>query len=233
MGEKLILRLIPDGIVQDVIQELHFINSLSEQHINTHLMVQTSSDEQYVMFLSNYQTYLATVFTFIEGDQFEYEEIGQEYLKEWGKALGKLHAASKKITSIDIQRRKIDINQLNLELPETEQEARMELESLSQHFSKLGNLTSGIIHFDFELDNLIWKGHQPFIIDLEGWKIGPYAADIAFALRDIFEGSIDLEGENFQLFLEGYRSETELTAEEVMTIPIFLRLHNLITFTRL
>ena len=36
-----------------------------------------------------------------------------------------------------------------------------------------------------------------------------------------------------QRFLEGYKSKMNLTESEINAIPMFLRLHNLITFTDL
>ena len=55
-------------------------------------------------------------------------------------------------------------------------------------------------------------------------------------MRDLFEDSaykVDLRNESFQSFLTGYRQVKEVTQEDLEFIPMFLRLHNLITFAKL
>lgn len=61
---------------------------------------------------------------------------------------------------------------------------------------------------------------------MEHW----YSSDIAFALRDVFNGDVDLSNNSFQLFLKGYRSKMHVADKEIDAIPMYLRFHNLITF---
>ena len=63
-----------------------------------------------------------------------------------------------------------------------------------------------------------------------------FEADISFALRDLFEDSVDgvdFECERLTAFLKGYRSEMQLGDAAVGRIPLFLRMHNLITYAKL
>lgn len=91
----------------------------------------------------------------------------------------------------------------------------------------------GLIHFDFEVDNIIWQEGHPQFIDFESSVAGWYPADICFALRDLFERDSSLQSREFLLFKEGYRLICTLSDEEVLKIPMFLRLHNLIMFKQL
>jgi Ser/Thr protein kinase RdoA (MazF antagonist) len=61
-------------------------------------------------------------------------------------------------------------------------------------------------------------------------------ADIAFALRDLFDDSarqVNLRHASYLHFIQGYRSVRPIADEELALIPLFLRLHHLISFTRL
>jgi Ser/Thr protein kinase RdoA (MazF antagonist) len=58
-------------------------------------------------------------------------------------------------------------------------------------------------------------------------------ADIAYALRDLFEEGIDLEDPSFQAFIKGYRSETELDMALLKEIPMFMKLHDIVSFAKL
>ncbi len=123
-------------------------------------------------------------------------------------------------------------------LPVTEQAAQTTLRELQEQLTRLSISESsyGLIHFDFELDNIVWNGDEVGIIDFDDSAYYWFVADIAFALRDLFEDSaekVDLRNESFQNFLAGYRLMKDMAQEDLELIPIFLRLHNLITFAKL
>ena len=82
-------------------------------------------------------------------------------------------------------------------LPQSESLARRELETIKTWLTTLeiNQDNYGVIHFDFELDNLIWDGDNVQIIDFESSMEHWYAADIAFALRDLFNGKVDFSNE--------------------------------------
>jgi len=45
----------------------------------------------------------------------------------------------------------------------------------------------GLIHFDFELDNLCWEDALIQMLDFDDCAYHWYAADITYALRDLFQ----------------------------------------------
>ncbi len=94
----------------------------------------------------------------------------------------------------------------------------------------------GLIHYDFELDNLVWDGEQPGIIDFDDCAWYWFAADIAYALRDLFDDSankVDLQQESFRHFISGYRRVRSIDEAELQLIPLFLRVHHLFAYARL
>jgi Ser/Thr protein kinase RdoA (MazF antagonist) len=61
-------------------------------------------------------------------------------------------------------------------------------------------------------------------------------ADIAYALRDLFDDRadhVDLTDERFRAFVNGYRSVRTMSEDELQLIPLLLRLHNLVSMGRL
>ena len=122
-------------------------------------------------------------------------------------------------------------------LPPAESAARRELETVQQALSRLPVGDSfGTIHYDFELDNICWDGATPAILDFDDCGPHWFAADIAFALRDLFadRGSrVNLEDERFQAFINGYRSQRPMDEADLRQIPLFLRWHNLVSFARI
>ncbi|MFI5530682.1 phosphotransferase enzyme family protein [Kitasatospora sp. NPDC051853] len=88
----------------------------------------------------------------------------------------------------------------------------------------------GVVHGDFELDNLAWSGGRPTAYDFDEAALSWYAADIAFALRDLAgaEGRAD-----YREFLEGYRTVRPLTDEDVARLPLFAGLNAAVSLVRI
>jgi Ser/Thr protein kinase RdoA (MazF antagonist) len=94
----------------------------------------------------------------------------------------------------------------------------------------------GLIHYDFELDNLIWNRETVGIVDFDDCARYWFAADIAFALRDAFgdnPNAVDLENPIAWQFLSGYRSARQIHDADLQFVPLFLALHNLVTISKL
>ena len=94
----------------------------------------------------------------------------------------------------------------------------------------------GLIHYDFELDNIIWDGERPGIINFDGCACYWFVADIAAALRDVVNDradAVDMRNTTFRAFIAGYRLACEIDEDELRHIPLFLRMHNITTYAKL
>ncbi|MEP7357375.1 MAG: phosphotransferase [Anaerolineales bacterium] len=91
----------------------------------------------------------------------------------------------------------------------------------------------GLIHFDFDLDNLVWHAGGIGVLDFDDCARYWYAADIALALRDLFSGGVDLSHPSFRMFIEGYRSQNALEEAAIQQMPLFLRLSKLVQYGRM
>ena len=66
----------------------------------------------------------------------------------------------------------------------------------------------GLVHGDFELDNLKWSHGIPTAFDFDEAAVSWFAADVAIAVRDIAD-----RPELLAAFLSGYRSVRALTTD--------------------
>ena len=178
------------------------------------------------------------VFEALPGDHPDFDELTRDQFRQWGELLGRLHKATEGFTVRGRSTWQDHLAMIEAHLPAHETAAHVALIRVKDQLSALPITPHnfGLIHFDFELDNLLWHEGSISIIDFDDAAFYWFAADIAFALRDLFHddpAQVDFSHESLLAFLEGYRAEKELSDEEVQQIPVFLRLHNLLLFTRL
>jgi Ser/Thr protein kinase RdoA (MazF antagonist) len=82
----------------------------------------------------------------------------------------------------------------------------------------------GVVHGDFELDNLAWTGTRPVAYDFDEAAVSWFAADIAYALRDLAGPTGQVAGEHrarFDAFIAGYRSLRPLDDQDLGRLPLF------------
>ena len=120
----------------------------------------------------------------------------------------------------------------------SEQEALQELSRVTTWLQSLptGNDVYGLIHYDFELDNLFFeenKDHSFNIIDFDDAIYHWYTLDIVTALGDFIDDDNPHSKLLIQSFLNGYRSITVLENDAVAQFPQFQRYANLYTFSKL
>ncbi|MEM1280849.1 MAG: phosphotransferase, partial [Cyanobacteria bacterium P01_H01_bin.152] len=185
-----------------------------------------------------YGRFHSVVFEAVVGEQFDIDELSLEQFSQWGQALGRLHAAAQFYTEAGRPTWYGQLAEAVENLPISESAV---YEAITQLYRRLQALpvtreTFGLIHFDFELDNLIWTEPGPVAIDFDDSAWYWFGADIAFALRDLFDdevAKINCSDESFQAFVAGYQTEKSITADELALIPLFLKLHHAIGFTQL
>ena len=132
----------------------------------------------------------------------------------------------------------VQLDMIRQIVPRTEAVVWAEVDAMMDKLQSLpvNDSNYGIIHFDFEPDNLVWSGDEPGIFDLDDCMYAWFAMDISNALSsELFDDRLenfDFTHPKLQWFLEGYRSVRPMDEEEMMRMPLFLRLDNLIAFAR-
>jgi Ser/Thr protein kinase RdoA (MazF antagonist) len=187
---------------------------------------------------TDWGTFHAVVFDALKGIHLEIDEADEASFRAWGATLGRLHATIKSHPGQVSNARSTlrdHLAQVKRVLPKDAPAVWDELYRLESSLDALpvDQDTYGLIHFDFELDNLIWQGRTAQMLGFDDCSFAWYAADIAFALRDCFDAGANLSAAGVHAFLDGYTAQTPLTDQQIAQIPLFSRLARLIQFARI
>lgn len=158
------------------------------------------------------------------GEEIEVEELSPRRTLAWGGALGRWH-------------RDGDAAAAGLPLPDGYTRIRAALAALDADPALTGATSLvadrledlprdpgvyGLVHGDFELDNLAWSGDTPTVFDLDEAERSWFLADVAYAVRDLVPEPVALLDRScppLERFLSGYlgeRSATELDRQHLL-----------------
>jgi Ser/Thr protein kinase RdoA (MazF antagonist) len=239
-GERRILRLVSaeERQAAAIQAEMDFINHLASQGLRVNRPVVLRTNKLVETVKTSLGVFHAVVFEALEGKQYETDEFTSAMFSAWGCALGELHNASQEYPITGRATWKDYLERLDGGLTLSDGTARKAMDLLS---IRLGALpvredNFGLIHYDFEADNLIWENDLPGIIDFDDCAGYWFAADIAYALRDLFDdraSQVDLNHPAFQIFIRGYRSVRPIGDEELAQIPLLFLMLNLHMYVEL
>jgi Ser/Thr protein kinase RdoA (MazF antagonist) len=216
--------------------EINIVQYLGDNSLKVAQPVKSLNEKYIEVVETEFGTFYAVVFESLQGEHYEIEEINNEQIFLWGSSLGKLHEILKHLPEeYQINRpywrdHLIKIKEI---LPPHETAAYRELERLSKWADGLNirKENFGLIHYDFELDNVVFENNTMGMLDFDDCSSHWYVADIVYALRDIEVFS--LESPVIKNFIEGYKSETKLDIDILKEVSGFVRLHKLVSLAKL
>ena len=218
--------------------ELRFIRYLACRGIRANEPVSSRSGRYVESVPTEMGVFHAVLFEAAEGVQRELADLDLDGFERWGRALGEVHEASVRYRDPAIPSWTDEVDTVRRILPETEEVILKELEAVEERLKALqvndGNY--GIVHYDFELDNLLWEDEVISVIDFDDFVRHWFVMDFACALQDLFDehsGGFDVTEERFAAFLRGYRSVRMMPDEEIALIPLFVRLDHIYVYARL
>lgn len=164
------------------------------------------------------QGYHAAVFEALAGRQFTLEDMDEMQFRAWGRTLAHLHQASQALQSpLGRPSWESDVRAARASLPAGESAAASILDAtlawLRAHPAH--GEEYGLIHGDAELDNIIWDGERPQLLDFDSSVYAPYGLDIAIALQDVWRAAGDMRDDRIAWFSAGY--------SEIRPLPANLR----------
>lgn len=236
-GQKFFLRFNDtlERNLKTIQAEIEMLVYLSERSLLVSAPVKSLHSRYVETVETEWGTFYATVFEGLKGEHIDFEEMSLHQIGLWGRSLGKLHDSLKKVPeSIRVARPswQDQLDFVQEMLSGKEGAAQLELEAIRKWANGL-DVTSenfGLIHYDFELDNLCWNKNSIGILDFDDSVNHWYVADIGYALRDLFKVEINLDSKYFQSFIDGYKKETTLNLGLLQELSLFMRMHNLVTF---
>ena len=214
--------------------ELAYIQHLVSKGINANKPVQSRSGNLIEVVETELGTFHAVLFEEVKGEHIESVDLDINGYKRWGASLASIHNTSH---GLELKAQTWTdqlglLENLNFDSPILTNEAL----SVKDKLSNLSRENYGVIVFDFEMDNIKWDGTVPGFMDFDDYSINWYAADIAYALRDLYDdqaSNCNPENEQYLAFMDGYQSLRPISDEELVHIPVFVRLHNLYFYARI
>jgi Ser/Thr protein kinase RdoA (MazF antagonist) len=180
----------------------------------------------------------ATLVANAGGAPMDLDDLTPESAQAWGAALGRLHCDG-------------DVAATEISLPDGPERIYQALTGFDGH-AVLGEVAAvvrsrlatmprnancyGLIHGDFELDNLAWVDGAPIAYDFDEAERSWFAADIASAIRDLVpEPRALAESPSAVLaaFLAGYRRERPTMVVDLDQLVLFTVVNALRSLTRL
>lgn len=179
----------------------------------------------------NGDVYHAVFFEGMPGDHPDDEDLSEQQGFRWGNELGRLHAQTALMPGSVFDGRgdwRRDIGRMRqLLIGETPvirtalETAAAEMESICAHQAAV------LIHFDFEMDNLLWQENGIGIIDFDDCRIYPPGADIEYAIRSLRKSSDPASLQLIQAFLNGYASSSPYPLPSRKELDLFRQWHRL------
>ncbi|UCM86579.1 phosphotransferase enzyme family protein [Streptomyces marincola] len=162
------------------------------------------------------------------GERTEVSALTPTRARHWGRALARLHAHAAGLgTGLPDRFREIRLVPRLFAGDTALIEAAAGLAALMDGLPRdPGRL--GVIHGDFELDNMTWRGDTPVAYDFDEAGVSWYGADIVSALRELTDDTGRPEPrhrERYDAFLAGYRDVRPLGEEDLAHLPLFTGLN--------
>jgi Ser/Thr protein kinase RdoA (MazF antagonist) len=239
-GQPYILRFTHAGerSAHAIQAELAFLQHLAAHEVPVARPIRSLSGRAVESIATPLGVFHAAVFELLPGQQLDVGDLSLAQFTRWGSALGALHQAAEGYTGAGRSTIHDHLQMVAQQLPAHEDAARQLLAQLERQVAELpaSAQTFGLIHYDFELDNLLWDDQRVRIVDFDDCAGYWFVADIAFALRDLFDdqaAQIDIADARFQAFVAGYRELRSVTDAELGRLALFLQIHNLVSFVKL
>ncbi len=181
-------------------------------------------------------TFHALALPILNGTVLDLDGFDQPRARAWGEAMGRLHAALDACPP-DLAAQwptwRDQLERLRPLLHDRPDAVRAELDGVAALLGALPEEPGsfGLIHGDFEPDNLVWQGSSVQLFDFDACARGWRLADAAFALRDRFAAGTGAEDPIVGAFLDGCAATGPAGAYDA-TGPLshFVRWANLLTY---
>jgi Ser/Thr protein kinase RdoA (MazF antagonist) len=166
------------------------------------------------------------------GQQIEVADLTVQRARAWGAALARLHCqeTAERLTESLADLRRTE-EMLAGDRPVASAVARLQagLDRLPRH-----GHCFGVVHGDFELDNLAWHGDTATAYDFDEAGRSWFVADIAYALRDAQQAAtLQVDTPVAAAFLAGYRTVRDLPDTDLTWLPLFTAAHAALWLMRL
>lgn len=230
-GKLCFLRLTPAEETSSPLirEELCLIRRLRSDGYPALEPIPALNGEDFVTLHSPWGIWYASAFTAVPGQPLEHVEWTEEILVRYGEALGRLHHLNMEYLPAPGRPNYLHLMKwIKDQMEDAPYALFYECDAVKEELSKLwrGPYTYGIIHGDFEPDNVFWDGETCHAIDFNDCMMHFYALDVVIALDE-------LPPEAAEPFLRGYRAACPESEVKEADFPLMRRFRQLYQYARL
>ncbi len=234
------LRVAPEGerTPDRLLREVALLDWLHARGWQVPVAIPTRDGTRVATMTVSCQTYHAVLWPVVPGVERELDDLSLEGLATWGRTLGQLHAVLRQVPAgvgpdrVAWRHERSLIDAAFLAWPPTLQDAARRSLAWIETRPTTGN-DYGLIHGDFELDNLLWDGAVLSVIDFDEAGLSWAASDIAFAVRDLVAAGESITSPRLAAFLAGYAEARPLSSDLATELPQFSQWASLVTLARI
>lgn len=227
-----------DKPVEHIEAELDFLSYLAGSQFPAVQPVLSRQGHRIEVITNPYAQFYAVTFNAAQGAYMAIDKLQDDQIQTWGEMLGRLHTLSYgyKPTSTHHRPAWTDVLETYASwIPHNEANVRRYLEEAAAWLATLptDQQSYGLIHWDFEPDNVTWSDASIEVFDFDDAAYFWYAADIAFALDDVLKLPSLLAQNIIQHVLKGYQRVRDLDKHWIKSLPFFIRLMRVMKTARI
>ena len=228
-GQLCFLRLTPaqEKSGAHIRAELDFPAHLQQADYPALRLLPADSGETLLTLSTPWGNWHACAFSGVPGKSLEDTPLTEEVLLQYGRALGQLHKLS---MALDVPPARPSWEEILdwCTSYQPEKYLQMECAAVKDALSQLpkDHHTYGLVHYDFEPDNVFYDGARCHAIDFDDSMLHFYAIDLVQALDEMEEAQ-------HGAFLRGYYAACPESGAQEADFPLMRRFRDLYSLARL
>ncbi len=227
-----------------VLAELDWIEYLYEHSVPVARPIKNTSGE-FASEIDDGQggSFVVAAFEKASGGHIGNDQMTEPILRHWGEVIGKMQKATANYKPVSEKRKRQrwdeEVLPLVDYLPENDRELRQLFLSAVQSIQALPETRDsfGLIHSDAHSGNFFVDNGKITLFDFDDSVYMGYAHDIAMPL--FYEAVVPPAGNTsedygkyfWQAFMEGYTKENTLTSDTIATVPLYLKMREILLYT--
>ncbi|URM31923.1 phosphotransferase [Cytobacillus firmus] len=251
-GEELILRITHSTHrkLEELLSEVDWMSYLRSEGVKVPKVIPSKNGNMVeALEASDASVFYASLFSKAEGKPISVlaPEFNQKLYHAWGRAVGKMHAATKSYIPSPgiIQRMQWDEDELLTVEKYIPKEDQLIVKNTNDLMNLLHALPKninnyGLIHTDIHSGNFFYDGKDIQVFDFDDCCYHWFASDIAIPLyysifykfKEADPAEVEVFGRVFlESFLNGYQLENEIPCDLEKQLPLFLRLRDITLYS--
>ncbi len=226
-----------DHTLEQLQAELDYLSFLAQHNYPAVQPIRSLNGNRVERINNPYAAFYAVTFKAAKGKHVSIDTLTEDQIHAWGALLGRLHKLSCSYKNPETFGRSHWIEVLEMYaawIPDSMAHTLRYLDEARMWLAQLPATTMhyGLIHWDFEPDNLTWHNGGIDVIDFDDAAYFWFAADIAFALDDVLDEAPEQARHIINHFLDGYRSVRGFEKVWISKLPLFVRLMRVLKVAR-